>query len=130
MPFTLVWLEESTDTFHELEAAAQNSLENRQKSKKAKASNQEGLFKQVVKCVELLQANPRHPGLKTHEYNSIENPYDPDTKVFEAYGSEPHTRRLPRLLVLRSKEGRDHDHRHHAASVSGSVNLSCSSRWR
>jgi hypothetical protein len=32
--------------------------------------------------------------------------------------------------VLRSKEGRDHDHRHHAASVSGSVNLSCSSRWR
>ncbi len=29
--------------------------------------------------------NPRHPGLKTHEYNSIENPYDPDTKVFEAY---------------------------------------------
>ncbi len=29
--------------------------------------------------------NPRQPGLKTHEYNSIENPYDPDTKVFEAY---------------------------------------------
>jgi len=109
MPFTLVWLEESTDTFHELEAAAQKSLENRQKSKKAKASKQEGLFKQVVKCVEFLQANPRHPGLKTHEYNSIENPYDPDTKVF-----------LPRLLVLWSKEGRDHDHRHHAASVSGS----------
>ena len=85
MPFTLVWLDASTDAFHELEAAAQKSLENRQKSKKAKASKQEGLFKQVVKCVELLQANPRHPGLKTHEYSSIENPYDPDTKVFEAY---------------------------------------------
>jgi len=85
MPFTLVWLEESTNTFRELEAAARKSLNNRQKSKMAKASKQEGLFKQVVKCVELLKANPRHPGLKTHEYNSIDNPYDPDTKVFEAY---------------------------------------------
>ena len=85
MPFTLVWLEASTDTFHEFEAAARKSLESRQKSRKAKASKQEGLFKQVVKCVELLQANPRHPGLKTHEYISIENPYSPDTKVFEAY---------------------------------------------
>ena len=85
MPFTLVWLESSTDTFDELEAAARKSLESRQKTRKAKASKQEGLFKQVVKCVELLQANPRHPGLKTHEYTSIENPYSPDTKVFEAY---------------------------------------------
>ena len=85
MPFTLVWLEESADTFHELQEAALKSLENRQKYKKTKASKQEGLFKQIVKCVALLQANPRHPGLKTHEYNSIENPYDPDTKVFEAY---------------------------------------------
>ena len=85
MSFSLVWLEAPADTFDELEAAARKSLENRQKSKKAKASKQEGLFKQVVKCVELLQVNPRHPGLKTHEYNSIENPYDPDTKVFEAY---------------------------------------------
>lgn len=85
MPFTLVWLEGSTDTFLELETAARKSLENRQKSKMTKASKQEGLFKQVVKCVELLQTNPRHPGLKTHEYGSIENPYDPATKVFEAY---------------------------------------------
>ena len=85
MPFTLVWLESSTDTFHKLEAAARKSLESRQKSTKAKASKQEGLFKQLVKCVELLQANPRHPGLKTHKYISIENPYSPDTKVFEAY---------------------------------------------
>ena len=85
MPFALVWLEEPTGAFNELEAAARKSLENRQKHRKAKASKQEGLFKQVVKCVELLQANPRHPGLQTHEYASIENPYDPDSKVFEAY---------------------------------------------
>jgi hypothetical protein len=85
MPFTLVWLEASADTFRALQEEAQKSLRNRQKFRKAKASKQEVLFKQVVKCVELLQANPRHPGLKTLEYNSIENPYDPDTKVFEAY---------------------------------------------
>ncbi|MSP98811.1 MAG: hypothetical protein EXR29_16650, partial [Betaproteobacteria bacterium] len=85
MAFALVWLEASADTFRALQEAAQKSLENRRKSRKAKASKQEGLFRQVVKCVELLQANPRHPGLKTHAYNSIENPYDPDTKVFEAY---------------------------------------------
>lgn len=85
MAFTLVWLDEAADTFRELEAAARKSLETRTKSKKARASRQEGLFKQVVKCVELLQANPRHPGLATHEYLSIENPYDARTKVFEAY---------------------------------------------
>ncbi len=85
MPFTLVWLEGSADTFRELEAVARKSLEKRRQSPKAKASKQVGLFKQVVKCVELLRANPRHPGLKTHEYHSIANPYDPGTKVFEAY---------------------------------------------
>ena len=84
MPFTLVWLEGATDTFRELEAAAQKSLDNRQLSIKSKASRQEGLFKQVVKCVVLLQENPRHPGLNTHEYDSIGNPYDSATKVFEA----------------------------------------------
>lgn len=85
MPFTPVWLEEPAGVFHELEAAARRSLENREKSRKAKASRQEGLFKQVVKCVELLLANPRHTSLNTHEYHSIENPYDPAAKVFEAY---------------------------------------------
>ena len=85
MPFTLVWLEASANTFRELQAAAQKSIETRTASKKSKASTQEGLFKQVVKCLELLQSNPRHPGLETHEYDSIENPYDPRTKVFEAY---------------------------------------------
>ena len=85
MPFSLVWLQESADTFREIEAAARQSLENRKKSGKAKASKQEGLFKQVVKCIELLKSNPRHPGLHTHEFYSIENPYDSGAKVFEAY---------------------------------------------
>lgn len=85
MPFTLVWLEGAAETFAELETAARKSLETRTKSEKAKASRQEGLFKQVVKSLELLQTNPRHPGLATHEYDSIENPYDAHAKVFEAY---------------------------------------------
>ena len=85
MPFTLVWLEESASTFQELEASGRKSLENRQRSKKTKASKQGGLFKQVLKCIDLLQSNPRHPGLNTHEYDSIENPYDPAAKVFGAY---------------------------------------------
>ena len=85
MPFTLVWLAESASTFQALEAVARKSLENRKRSKKAKATKHEGLFKQVLKCIELLQDNPRHPSLNTHEYDSIENPYDPATKVFEAY---------------------------------------------
>lgn len=85
MAFALIWLVSASEAFHALQEAAQRSLQNRQKSKRAKASRQEGLFKQVVKCVEFLQENPRHPGLQTHEYHSIANPYDSDLKVFEAY---------------------------------------------
>ena len=54
MPLTLVWLAASANTFRELQAAAQKSLETRTAPKKSKNSKQEGLFKQVVKCVELL----------------------------------------------------------------------------
>jgi hypothetical protein len=50
-----------------------------------KSSRDEGLFKQVEKCVRLLRTDPRHPGLRTHEYSSIENPFDSGQKVFEAY---------------------------------------------
>ena len=85
MPLTLVWLEASANTFRELQAAGQKSIETRTAPKKSKNSKQEGLFKEVVKCVELPHSNPRHPGLETHEYDSIENPDDPRTKVFEAY---------------------------------------------
>lgn len=85
MGFTPRWAAEADATFRELQAAALASLENRRKNIKAKASRAEGLFKQVEKCVRLLLHNPKHPGLHTHEYHSIENPYDPKAKVFEAY---------------------------------------------
>ncbi len=46
---------------------------------------QAGLLKQIRKSLGYLQTNPRHPSLKTHPYSSIENPFDPSQRVFEAY---------------------------------------------
>lgn len=85
MAFTPIWTEEAAAEFNELQTAALVSLENCRRNKKAKASKAEGLFKQVEKCVRLLLENPRHPGLNTHEFHSIEHPYEPKQKVFEAY---------------------------------------------
>ncbi len=44
-----------------------------------------GLVKQIKKSLGYLQRNPAHPSLHTHPYTSIENPYNPNEKVFEAY---------------------------------------------
>lgn len=83
--FHAQWTSEAAATYAELRARALASVQARAKSKQAKATKDEGLFKQVHKCVTHLQDNPRHPGLKTHEFHSMENPYDPNGKVFEAY---------------------------------------------
>ena len=85
MAFTPRWTLEAEATFQKLQSAAAAALANREKRKHAKPSKGERLFKQVEKCVRLLLDNPRHPGLHIHEYDSIENPYDPKQKVFEAY---------------------------------------------
>jgi len=85
MPFRPRWTEEATTHYEKLQAAASASAKKRSKDKKAKASKSEGLFKQVEKCVRLLLENPRHPGLQTHEFHSIEHPYDKEGKVFEAF---------------------------------------------
>ena len=58
------------------EAAAQLELLGRTKSKAKR-------FKAVSKCLRLLASNPRHPGLNTHEYSSLEGAGG--EKVFEAY---------------------------------------------
>jgi hypothetical protein len=83
MAFTLVWHGPARSTFDELMAKAQRAFDHRKGH--GKATNDEGLFKQVLKCVDLLAANPRHPGLQTHEFHGIANPYDKKQKVFEAY---------------------------------------------
>ncbi len=59
---------------------AQEELENLGSS-----SRHSGLVKQVKKTLGFLQTNPRHPSLQTHVFHSLENPYDPQEKVFEAY---------------------------------------------
>lgn len=83
--FELQWTLEAEKIYLELESRAKTSYENRKKRKQEKSSRIEGLFKQVHKTLDLLKSNPRHPSLHTHEYDSIENPYDAKQKVFEAY---------------------------------------------
>lgn len=83
--FTLRWTEQAADAYADLRGGAEASLRKRRQSKRAKASAAEGLFQQVHKCITLLQSNPRHPGLQTHQYHSLEHPYEKGGKVFEAY---------------------------------------------
>jgi hypothetical protein len=83
--FTLKWLDEAVTTYNELKDAAEEIRAARKKREKKKSTKQEVLFKQVHKTLDWLRNNPKHPGLQTHEYTSIENPYDTKLKVFEAY---------------------------------------------
>ena len=83
--FEVIRAQVAETTYRVLESRALKSLENRMKNKKAKASPVDGLFKLVHKTIELLAQNPRHPGLQTHEYNSVPHPFKSREKVFEAY---------------------------------------------
>lgn len=83
--FVAKWADRATNEYESLRQQAQRIYTSRQESGKKKTSRQEGLFKQVHKAIELLLADPRHPSLKTHGYDSLTSPFDPDAKVFEAY---------------------------------------------
>jgi hypothetical protein len=92
MSFQLRWTAQATETFEQLHNAAQQAARTRARAntqsrgkQKTKSSKHEGLFKQAAKAVSQLAANPRHPSLATHEYHSLEHPFDPKAKVFEAY---------------------------------------------
>ena len=56
-----------------------------------------GVVKQIKKSLGYLQHKPRHPSLKTHVYRSLEHPYHPTEKVFEAYVQQ-HTPAAYRLF--------------------------------
>jgi hypothetical protein len=43
-------------------------------------------YKAVKKAIRFLAENPRHPGLQTHEYESLKKFYG--KKVFEAYAEQ------------------------------------------
>ncbi len=83
--FAIVWTETASMTYAQLRAKAEASVAERLRSTKNKATRDEGLFKQVYKCIEHLRSNPRHPALHTHVYHSLPNPYKSHDKVFEAY---------------------------------------------
>ena len=83
--FLLRWTEEASAEYARLKPKAEAALGTRRKLSRPKSSRDEGLFKQVHKCVSLLVENPRHPGLHTHEYHSLAHPFNPQDKVFEAY---------------------------------------------
>lgn len=79
--FQLVWTAQAQRDYERQREAAQAGTE-KSRRKPAKVS---GLFRQVHKTLTLLQGNPRHPGLQTHEYRTLMHPYDPAQKLFEAY---------------------------------------------
>ena len=83
--FTLNWTPAAKAHYDSLKANAETSLASRKTKAKAKSSQAEGLFKQVHKTLQYLAANPKHPGLETHEFDSLPHPYDKSKKVFEAY---------------------------------------------
>lgn len=83
--FELKWTIEAQEIYQDLERRAETAFANRDKRKQKKSSKIEGLFKQVYKTVNLLMKNPRHPSLHTHEFDSIEHPFDAKQKIFEAY---------------------------------------------
>ena len=79
--FDILFTDEALKIFKDLrEKAEKKPMKNA-----AKNSPVVGLFKQVKKALNLLSQNPRHPGLYTHEYSGLENPWDSKQKVFEAY---------------------------------------------
>lgn len=85
MAHNLVWTTEGKANYDALKADAKSSLDARKADKTRKATKAEGLFKQVQSCLQKLLNNPRHPGLQTHKYDSLEHPYDEKQSVFEAY---------------------------------------------
>ena len=85
MSFTLRWATAAEQTFNQLRGQAERAAATRRRTGKTKSSRQEGLFKQVAKTVQLLAEDPRHPSLNTHQYHSLEHPFEKGAKVFEAY---------------------------------------------
>ncbi len=49
-------------------------------------ASQKKRYKAVKKTLNFLAADPRHPGLQTHEFTSLKGPFG--EKVFEAYAEQ------------------------------------------
>ena len=80
--FTLFWTATAGEQYKQLESAANLSASSKSRQK---PSRQQGLLKQVRKALALLQQNPRHPGLNSHPFDSLEHPYHKNSKVWVSY---------------------------------------------
>src|SRR5260370_40763031 len=85
MPFTLKMLPRSAKEYEALRSQANAAATGRKARGKSKSSKAEGLFKQVNKALLFLRDNPKHRGLKSHEFHSLDHPYDKNGKVWESY---------------------------------------------
>lgn len=65
MPFRLLFSSTAETQFHELEKASAPK------------------FRKVRKCLALLEANPRHPGLNSHRYAAYDLLFN--EKIWESY---------------------------------------------
>lgn len=85
MSFSVKWTVPARKNYDDLKAQAEQAADSRRQEDRSKSSKQEGLFKQVQQAIARLLNDPRHPGLNTHEYDSLPNPLVKGGKVFEAY---------------------------------------------
>ena len=84
MGFILRWTAEAYEQYMQImERAGQPLPESGTEQKKS--SKQLGLAKQVNKTLALLAENPKHPGLHSHPYDGIANPFTSGKCVWEAY---------------------------------------------
>src|SRR5437588_11211868 len=85
MPLYLKWVTRSKEEYDTLKSEAEAAEAGRIAQGKTKSSKAEGLCKQVNKALRFLRDNPKHPGLNSHEYDSLDHPYEKDGKVWESY---------------------------------------------
>ncbi|MEX2138320.1 MAG: hypothetical protein WD894_03615 [Pirellulales bacterium] len=83
--FEIKWTEVAQEAYDQLKKDAEAKLVARKRKAKSKSTSAEGLFKQVKRTIDQLANNPKHPDLNTHEYTSLDHPYEKKGKVFEAY---------------------------------------------
>ncbi len=85
MAFEPKWTPRAASDYQGLKSGAEAARAGREIRGRSQSSKAEGLFKQVNKALRNLASNPKHPSLRTHEYDSLDHPFNPKEKVWEAY---------------------------------------------
>lgn len=82
----IAWSEQASAQYAKLRAYALAAVGANRDS--GATSSQMGVFKNVMKCVDLLAADPQAADLQVTAIDGIEHPFDPAAKVFEAISSQ------------------------------------------